>query len=44
MDNRLTQYLRGSVSYVAFEELPKRALDLGCGVCDECYTHNIGMY
>lgn len=38
LDNRLAQYLRGSVSFVAFEERPKRALDLGCGVCDQCYT------
>ena len=26
------------MSFVSFEELPKRALDLGCGVCDQCYT------
>ncbi|KAF8807852.1 S-adenosyl-L-methionine-dependent methyltransferase [Phlegmacium glaucopus] len=31
LDNRLAQYLRGSVSFVTFEERPKRALDLGCG-------------
>jgi len=32
LDNRLTQHLRDSVSFVPFEEQPKRALDLGCGI------------
>ncbi|KDR85476.1 hypothetical protein GALMADRAFT_234363 [Galerina marginata CBS 339.88] len=31
LDNRLARYLRGSVSFANFEELPKRTLDLGCG-------------
>ncbi|KAF8973505.1 S-adenosyl-L-methionine-dependent methyltransferase [Flammula alnicola] len=31
LDNRLAQYLRGSVSFANFKELPTRALDLGCG-------------
>ena len=31
LDNQLTQYLRSSVTYIAFEEKPKRVLDLGCG-------------
>ncbi|KAF8167609.1 S-adenosyl-L-methionine-dependent methyltransferase [Crassisporium funariophilum] len=31
LDNRLAQYLRGSVSFVNFEERPSRCLDLGCG-------------
>ncbi|KAG6901217.1 hypothetical protein C0995_015205 [Termitomyces sp. Mi166 len=33
LDNKLAQYLRGSVSFVNFNEgLPQRTLDLGCGV------------
>ncbi|TFK36969.1 hypothetical protein BDQ12DRAFT_686169 [Crucibulum laeve] len=31
LDNRLAYHLRGSVSYVNFEEPPERTLDLGCG-------------
>ncbi|KIK07207.1 hypothetical protein K443DRAFT_87444 [Laccaria amethystina LaAM-08-1] len=31
LDNRLAYHLRGSVSFVNFTELPRRALDLGCG-------------
>ncbi|KAJ3548860.1 hypothetical protein NMY22_g1106 [Coprinellus aureogranulatus] len=31
LDNRLTQHLRGSSSFVNFEQPPTRVLDLGCG-------------
>ncbi|EFI28681.1 hypothetical protein CC1G_01857 [Coprinopsis cinerea okayama7 len=31
LDNRLTQHLRGSSSFVNFDESPARVLDLGCG-------------
>ncbi|RXW24009.1 hypothetical protein EST38_g1831 [Candolleomyces aberdarensis] len=31
LDNRLLQHLRGSSSFVDFEEHPSKALDLGCG-------------
>ncbi|KAF9056098.1 hypothetical protein BJ165DRAFT_1430860 [Panaeolus papilionaceus] len=31
LDNKLAYYLRGSVSFVNFDEHPQRVLDLGCG-------------
>jgi len=32
LDNRLAQYLRGSISFANLDEPPTRVLDLGCGV------------
>ncbi|KAF9486316.1 hypothetical protein BDN70DRAFT_902479 [Pholiota conissans] len=32
IDNRMAQFLRGSISFVSFDEFPTRVLDLGCGV------------
>ena len=34
LDDRLTQHVRNSISFVDFEESPSRVLDLGCGVSD----------
>ena len=36
LDNRLAQYLRGSISFANFDGPPASVLDLGCGVC---YPH-----
>lgn len=40
MDNRLAQHLRGSASFVNFDDTPKRTLDLGCGVCYICISRD----
>ena len=32
LDNRLAQYLRGSISFANLDRPPTRVLDLGCGV------------
>ncbi len=36
LDNKLCKYLRNSISFVDFQEPPKRVLDLGCGVSQCC--------
>ena len=32
IDNRMAQFLGGSISFVSFDDFPTRVLDLGCGV------------